>query len=339
LLGAASGAFAQSDPLYIQFSPAAVKGALYKPNSGPIPHIAVLLTHRTSNFLSHLATDELSQRGFLVLAMNPRSDNNEAAVDFERNALDIRAGIEFLRAQPGISKVVLFGHSGGGPATSFYQAVAEQSPSYCQGADKLIECTADLDGLPSADGLILMDAHPGISVNALRSINPALLNDYDPRRLDPALDPFSPENGYNPGGNSSYSEEFKQRYFEAQADRMNRLIEVALDMLGRMQRDEYVYPDDDVFVVVRGTGAQLMQLDTSIHHGSLRPQKVLTNDGTVVTRIAESVRMPAPGLAESNGYWLHAGIPEAGLKGTDGRIPPQALAIQVFPRSGQKRRL
>ena len=72
--------------------------------------------------------------------MNPRSDNNEAAVDFEANALDIKSGIEFLRKQPGITRVVLLGHSGGGPATSFYEAVAENGSTYCRGGNKLIEC-------------------------------------------------------------------------------------------------------------------------------------------------------------------------------------------------------
>lgn len=292
-------ALAQSNPLYIQFSPGAVKGALYKPDSGPAPHTAVLLIHRTSNFLSHLATRELSRRGFLVLGMNPRSDNNEAIVSFEDNALDIKSGIEFLRRQPGITAVVLLGHSGGGPATSFYQAVAEKGPSYCQGANKLTECGNNLAGLPRADGLILMDAHPGISVNALRSINPAVLDDSDPRKLDPALDPFNPANGYREGA-SQYSDEFKKKYFAAQAARMNRLIDAALEKRRRMQNSQVPYPDDDVFLVVRGDGARLMQLDPSIHHSSLKPQKVIQNDGTIVTKIAASVRLPARGLKEQN---------------------------------------
>jgi hypothetical protein len=64
--------------------------------------------------------------------MNPGSVNNEAVVNFEENALDIKSGIEFLRKQPGITKVLLFGHSGGGPATSFYQvaSLALRSPSH-----------------------------------------------------------------------------------------------------------------------------------------------------------------------------------------------------------------
>src|SRR5215510_13728787 len=210
---------AQSNPTYVQFSPGSVKGALYKPDSGPAPHVAVLVIHRTSNFLAHPATRELSKRGFMVLAVNPRSDNNEAAVNFEANALDIKSGIEFLRKQPGITKVVLWGHSGGGPATSFYQAVAEKGSSYCRGPAKLTECERTLDGLPKADGLILMDAHPGVSVNGLRSLNPAVIDERDPRRIDPALDPFNPTNGYKDGA-SHYSQAFQKKYFAAQAARM-----------------------------------------------------------------------------------------------------------------------
>jgi pimeloyl-ACP methyl ester carboxylesterase len=289
ILGAATPAVAQSNPLYISFTPGAVKGALYKPDSGPAPHVAVLLIHRTSNFLAHIATTELARRGFMVLAMNPRSDNNEAAVNFEDNALDVKSGIEFLRRQPGITKVILFGHSGGGPATSFYQAVAETGPSYCQGPNKLVECGNSLAGLPRADGLILVDAHPGVSVNGLRSINAAVLDEHDPRKIDPALDPFNPANGYDPKA-PHYSDAFKLKYFKAQAARMNRLIDTARERLARMKAGTDPYPDDDVFTIVRGEGARLMEIDPSVHHSTKQPRKLIKNDGSIVTQIVESVR-------------------------------------------------
>jgi pimeloyl-ACP methyl ester carboxylesterase len=276
-----SVALAQSNPGYVQFSPAAVKGALYKPDDGPPPHVAVLLIHRTGNFLSHIATTELARRGFLVLAMNPRSDNNEAAVHFEENALDIKSGIEFLRRRPGITKIVLLGHSGGGPATSFYEAVAEKGPSFCRGSNKLVECDDTLAGLPRADGLVLVDAHPGVSVNGLRSLNPAVVDERDPRTIDRELDPFNPANGYDPK-QPHYSDAFRQKYFRAQAARMNRLIDLAREALKTR--------DDDVFLVVRGEGARLMELDPSIHHSTVKPQKLLKNDGSVVTQIVESLR-------------------------------------------------
>jgi len=284
-------ALAQSQPLYIQFSPPAVKGALYKPGRGAAPHVAVLLIHRTSNFLSHIATSELARRGFLVLAMHPRSDNNEAAVRFEENALDIKSGVEFLRRQPGITKVVLLGHSGGGPATTFYQAVAERGPGYCRGPAKLVECDDALAGLPRADGLVLVDAHPGVSVNGLRSLNPAVIDERDPRKIDPTLDPFNPANGYD-ARRPHYSDEFKQRYFRAQAARMNRLIDLA--------RAALAAKDDDVFVVARGEGARLMELDPSVHHATVKPQKLLRNDGTIATEIVESVRPIGRGSEAQN---------------------------------------
>jgi len=298
-LAIASPLFAQSQPAYVQFSPSAVKGALYKPDSGPAPHIAILIIHRTSNVLGSPATRELSSRGFMVLAVNPRSDNNEAAVNFEANALDIKSGIEFLRKQPGITKILLWGHSGGGPATSFYQAVAEKGPSYCRGPNKLTECDETLSGLPKADGLILVDAHPGISVNLLRSLNPAVIDESDPKKLDPALDPFNPANGYKEGA-PRYSEEFKRRYFKAQADRMNRLIDRALAEVKAMKSGSAPYPDDNGLVITRFEGARLMELDPGIHHATLKPQKLLKNDGTVVTQIVESVRRPARGYDQRN---------------------------------------
>jgi hypothetical protein len=201
----------------------------------------------------------------MVLAMNPRSDNNEAAVRWEENALDVKSGIEFLRKQPGIESIVLLGHSGSGPTMSFYQAVAEKGVSYCKGPDKLVECDDRLVELPKADGMILMDAQPGNSVNSLRALNPAVRSDSDPSDIDPALDPFNPKNGYDPRG-SKYAEEFKKKYFKAQADRMNRLIDAAQAESKRLKEGKGAYPDNNVFLVVRGEGARLMDLDVSIHH-------------------------------------------------------------------------
>jgi hypothetical protein len=63
---------------------------------------------------------------------------------------------------------------------SCYQAVAENGPSYCQGPHKLIQCSNNLAGLTPADGIILNDAHPGNTINALRSFNGAVVNEHQP---------------------------------------------------------------------------------------------------------------------------------------------------------------
>ena len=39
--------------------------------------------------------------------------------------LDVKAAFDYAKSQPGITKVILLGHSGGSPVMSLYQAVAE----------------------------------------------------------------------------------------------------------------------------------------------------------------------------------------------------------------------
>lgn len=83
LIAGTGAASAQSNPRYVRFPgvQASVKGALYMPDApASAPHVGVLLMHRTSNFMSALACTEFSRRGFAVLCMTPRSDNNEALV-------------------------------------------------------------------------------------------------------------------------------------------------------------------------------------------------------------------------------------------------------------------
>jgi hypothetical protein len=306
LICASTAASALADPpppQYIQFSPSATKGALYYPDPAvyPNPHVAVIIMHRNSNYLSHLGTRELPARGFVALGMNPRCDNNEALCrPWENNALDVRSGVNFLRKLPGITKIVLLGHSGGGPTMSFYQAVAENGVSFCQNPSKLVKCANNLAGLPAADGMILMDAHPGNGVNALRSLNPAVTNDSAvlnqnrTAQINPALDPGNPTNGFNPNGPSTYSDAFKKAYFKAQADRMNFLITEALKRMQQIEAGTYKYPDDDAFIVPHGDSARLMEADLSIHRGTVQPRKLVKNNGSIESCcVVESVRVPS----------------------------------------------
>lgn len=312
LLGASLGAFAltssntsaqeQIVPRYITLAdvPGSVNAALYEPAGDTPPRVGVVVMHRTSNFLSHVSTTELARRGFAVLAINPRSINNEAAVDFERNALDMKAGVQFLRSKAGISKVLLLGHSGGGPASAFYQAVAEHGIGYCQGPRKVTECPDSLAGLPPVDGIILADAHPGIGINALRSLNPAVRNEQRPDRgYDRRLDPFSTANGYDPKGSSTYSEPFKHRYWKAQSKRMNALIEKAQARVRAVEKGRSHLTDDEPFTVYKGDAARLTEMDLSVHASTAKPQKVLKNDGSVSKEIGKSVRAPQPLKADN----------------------------------------
>ncbi len=308
-LAAFTPAFAEAPPPeFIQFSPSATKGALYLPDPAefPNPHVGVVVMHRNSNYMSHISTRELPKRGIVVLGMNPRCDNNEArCAPWENNALDVKQGVEYLRELPGITHVVLLGHSGGGPTMSFYQAVAEEGVGFCQAEEKLIKCDDDLADLPPADGLILMDAHPGNGVNAVRSIDGAVtndvavLNDGAEPETDAALDPFAEANGYADDG-SAFTEDFRARYFEAQSKRMNTLIEEALGRLAVVEENDL---GDAPFVVPLADGARLMDGDVSIHHATEEPRKLLRNDGTVdASAIVESVRVPGMNAEDAKSF-------------------------------------
>ena len=302
----ASGARAQSNPVFVPLPPAA--GALYKPDSGPAPHVALVVMHRTANYMTHPACTELSKRGFTVLCMNSRFVNNEAQVRWEQIALDVRAGVEFLRRQPGIAKVVLFGHSGGGPTMSFYQAVAENGVAFCQGPGKFSQCGPELAGLPPADGIVFADAHPGQPVMVMRALIPDMPDETNPPtgQVDSSLDPLDPANGYNKDGLSHYSPAFQQRYFEAQARRMNAIAADAVARTQAIAAGQYGYADDDVVILPRagnpGAGPAgsfyLQQADPSIArlNSTVRPEKFLHNDGTITTEIVHSVIVPDPDI-------------------------------------------
>ncbi len=316
--------FAQSHPEYIPLG-GGVKGVLYRPDSNPSPKTGVIIIHRTANYLQHAGCTQLSQRGLMVLCMNSRFDNNEALVDWELIAQDVARGVNYLKDTQHMNKIVLFGHSGGGPTTTYYQAVAEKGPAYCQGPNKLSQCDStgsrSVAGLPPADGIVLADAHPGNTVNALRNMFPAIRQNQDkevvgvdaenpPINPQKNLDLFDPANGFDPaGGNSNYSEAFVKRYTAAQSDRMNDWIEQALHIRAEIKEGTWRFPDDDSIIVARGAGsvaggganAAIFVPDTRQQCCTTQPEKLMLNDGSIVSnKIVQSVRLPNPQNAPGN---------------------------------------
>jgi hypothetical protein len=293
-----SSADAQSNPRFIRLA-SKVKGVLYMPDQGPPPKVGFMVMHEDSNFLVHIACTELSKRGYAVLCVNGRSDNNEALDTWNELIPDAALGMKYLRDEMKLEKVLLFAHSGGAPLLSFYQALAETGPELCKDPQRLLPCDDEIKAVPKADGIVFFDAHPGTAINLLRSLDPSVLNEDDPKGVNPALDPYSEGNGYNPKGMSRYSDEFKKRYFKAQADRMNKLVDSAVEKRKQILAGTYRLPDDDSFVIYR-TGARLMDLDSSIGVTTLKPRKLVKNDGTVSEEIITSVKLPNLKLKQSN---------------------------------------
>ena len=288
---------------FVRF-PGGGQGLYWVPDSGPISNVAFLVIHRTGDFLMHVSTQELPQRGFSVLGMNARFRNNEADVEWELIAIDVRHGVRFLRSQPGIDTVVLIGHSGGGPTTSYYQAVAENGVAYCQGPNKLSPCSSDqLSGFEPtdrADAIVFLDAHPSNTITTLRALNAAVRSEHNPKNTSADLDPFNPRNGFNPDGDSDFSDEFVERYSIAQSNRMNKLISAALRIKQDIESGKHFPTDDDAFVFYR-TSARLSNITTGVHGSTHDPAQLLKNDGTVQTgQIVHTVRVPDPTRREAD---------------------------------------
>ena len=56
-----SPCIAQSKPVFVQLGQA--KGAVYKPDSGPVSKIGLLVMHREANYMNNIACREFSRRG------------------------------------------------------------------------------------------------------------------------------------------------------------------------------------------------------------------------------------------------------------------------------------
>jgi hypothetical protein len=296
-------AFAQTHPEFVQLG--RVSAAIYKPDAGPASHVAFLIAHRSANNLNNVACRELSRRGFLAFCFNTRYVNNDSIVEWEPIALDVKAAMDYVRNMPGITKVILLGHSGGSPLMSYYQAVAENGIAYCQAPARLTKCGNNLAGLKPADGLLFAEAHPGDGVQALRGINPSLAIVEGKVAVDTSLDPFSVANGYNPKGASHYSPEFRAKYYAAQSRVMNEQIARVQALEARIKQGEHLYPDNDVVLVPfsdQAGAARLDQMDPSIPEimSTARPEKLLKNDSSIVMQVVKSLEPAHPEQAKRN---------------------------------------
>jgi pimeloyl-ACP methyl ester carboxylesterase len=284
-----AGAHAQSNPEYITLGHA--NGAVYRPDSGAA-HTAFVVMHRVNDFMRHPACTQLAQRGFMVLCINPTAADNEAIVDWDQTMLDVKAGVEYLRKQPGIGKVLLFGHSGGGSVMAAYEATSEQGTAYCRGAGKLSPCADSVAKLPPADGIVFADAHPSDGVMKMRDLNPAIITHKDGSlSVNAALDPFSPANGFGPA-RSHYSSAFQKRFLAAQANMMRDLIAQAQKQQDAIKAGGLKRANGDMILIPSTkASAWLSRLDSDVEgaRNTIRPEKLLKNDGSIVTQMIDSV--------------------------------------------------
>ena len=273
-----------------------VPAVLYEPvNSGPKAKIAVFAMHSAGDFLTHSVCSQLSARGYRVFCENNSNDKSRDFNDgnLDRVLLEAKLGIQWLRKYPGVEKIVLWGHSGGATVMTAYQDIAENGVGICQEKIDVWKCPDTLIGLPPADGVILGDANWGIANDVLTGIDPSIGNDNGMVTVDPALDMYNPDNGFDPKG-SHFSAAFIKRFTAAQARRYNDVVNLALARKALIEAGAGMYSDNEPFTIAGAifTGNKLYASDMSLLSHTRAKWPLLHKDGSTTMQVVPSVRVP-----------------------------------------------
>jgi hypothetical protein len=268
------------------------EGLLYEP-TGATKRIALVFSHPDRNTFNQALGREMSARGYPVMMVNYRGDADSPEANPEEYLPSISGGIAFMRTLPGIQRVVLVGHSGGGHLASLYDNVAEHGPSACQGAEKIYPCPSEgLANLAKPDGVIMMDSTLG-SFHQMSAVDPAV----EGGKRNASLDMFTAANGYDADAKkATYSAAFAKRFYAAQAARNTRIVADAVARLHAIEQGKSDYSDDEPLVIrgmgVRASGARLYQPDPAFAAHTKRPHMLLKADGTNAEVVVTSVRPP-----------------------------------------------
>ncbi|HXL98374.1 MAG TPA: hypothetical protein VN932_00475 [Rhizomicrobium sp.] len=222
---------------------------LYWNETGKRPTTAVIATHYNVDFAEHYIAPFFAERGFGFLGWNTRYRGAEDLFHLEHALIDIGAGVRWLREVAGAERIVLLGNSGGGSLMAAYQAEAA-APTLAKGNKGAM--AEALSALPKGDLYISLNAHPGRPEVLTNWMDASVIDETDPVKTDPALDPFAP--------GPPYSAEFIARYRAAQCARNQRITDYAKTELSRLNAAGI---PDRIFPVFR-TWADLRFMDPAI---------------------------------------------------------------------------
>lgn len=204
------------------------RGLLYMPANRK-PRTVVIMAHPRADFAQHYSIPYWVEAGFAAFAQNTRYINNDSMMLHENLLLDLAAGIRYLREEQGFERIVMLGNSGGGSLFAYYDAEA-RLPKGSRVSAPPGGGPPDLNqfDFPTADGFIVLAAHPGQGKVLMGSIDAAVADENDPSATDPALDLYDERNGFRmPPVETRYDREWLARYREAQRARVARIDAIA----------------------------------------------------------------------------------------------------------------
>ncbi len=266
-----------------------VVAALYRPTSTtPNESIALIVVHQIP-VGAELPCPQLAQRGFTVVC------TDETGTTLDQLAQGIGYGVSYARSLPGIHHVVLLGWSGGGSMVAYYQNVAENGVAVCQAPERLDPCSNALAKLPRADGVVFLDAIPGLAFSFMSALDPAVATPEGlTGQLEPPLSLFSQRNGYDPDPNesSTYSPAFISRYTEAQGHREADLVSAAEGLEKKTAKGGGT--SDETAFRVGHDAARIWQQDTRLlaHTKDAHPLITPTSPNGKL-QVVHSVRVPS----------------------------------------------
>ena len=264
---------------------------LYRPEEkSPREKVAILAMHGM-DFLSFAPMVELAKHGFVSAGANPVNTAN----DRER-LLDDKTAVDVMRSYPGVEKLILIGHSGGGSLMTMYQYIAENGVGRNRREDRIIPFP-EVEPLTPGDGMLLLDCN--YSIMSALSFDPSV------KSLDNGMDRikelnlFDPDNGYDPAG-SHYSQDFIKRFQKAQIKCYQDTVAYAKERYELILQGKGKYVDDEPLIIPgamnRTYANKLFIQDTSLLSHTRGEYDLLHDGGTITHGVVHTVRKPQPGV-------------------------------------------
>lgn len=216
----------------------------------------------------------MAAAGYPVIYCQSRYPGNDSALVMEKVVIDLGNCIRHAKEKFGYDKVILAGWSGGGSLSLFYQSQAENPTITETPAGDSVDLT--IQDLIPADGVMLLAAHISRAHTFTEWVDASVLDENDPRKRDPELDIYNPNNANQP----PYSEAFLERYRAAQIARNRRITGWVKGKLQELKDNGR--PNDEFAFIVHGTMADPRWLDPTVDPNDRQPRWCYLGDPEVV---------------------------------------------------------